>query len=175
MNSTNEVPRLANVCAGLLDDARTLLQRIPDETYRESLVGAEGGIGAQIRHCIDACSCLLEGVVERRVDYDRRRREARIEVDRRAASARLESLARSLRHTLAKEADHPLRIRLDEPDLPSEAGWTQSTLARELRFVASHVIHHFAIIALLLRSQGTEVPPDFGVAPSTLGHRRRAG
>ncbi len=175
MNSTNEVARLADVCAELLDEAQVLLRGLPDELYRVSLLGAEGGIGAQIRHCIDACSCLLDGVAERRVDYDRRRRDARIEMDRRAASARLDTLARSLRQGLAKEADHVLRVRLDEPELPDEAGWTGSTLARELRFVASHIVHHFALIALLLRSQGMVVPRDFGVAPATLGHRRRAG
>jgi len=47
----------------------------------------------------------------------------------------------------------------------SVIGW--STSARELAFVISHTIHHQAIIAVLLASQGVAVPHRFGVAPST--------
>jgi hypothetical protein len=43
----------------------------------------------------------------------------------------------------------------------------RSTLGRELAFVASHTIHHFAIVALLLRDMGIGVPARFGYAPST--------
>lgn len=170
----NQVARLAEVCAGLLDDAQVLLRGLPDEVYRASLLGAEGGVGAQTRHCVDCCDCFLAGVELGRVDYDRRRRDPRVEVDRRTAQARLVCLASELRNNVAHAPDQSLRVRLDEPDLPGDEGWTESTLARELRFVASHLIHHFAIIALMLQSQGMDCPPEFGVAPATLRFRRRS-
>ena len=43
-----------------------------------------------------------------------------------------------------------------------------SSLARELQFLTSHTIHHFAVIALILRAMDVEVDREFGVAPSTL-------
>ena len=50
----------------------------------------------------------------------------------------------------------------DEP-----ACWSRSTLDRELRFIQSHTIHHFALIGWMLRALGVRIPEDFGLAPST--------
>ncbi len=47
---------------------------------------------------------------------------------------------------------------------------TDSTLERELAMLASHTVHHYAIVALLLRIKGVVVPETFGVAPSTQRH-----
>jgi hypothetical protein len=44
-------------------------------------------------------------------------------------------------------------------------------MARELEFLLSHTVHHYAIVAILCRLQGIAVDDGFGVAPSTLRHR----
>jgi len=49
--------------------------------------------------------------------------------------------------------------------------WRRPTTLRELQFLFSHTIHHYALIANLLVMQGVEIGRDhsgFGVAPSTL-------
>ena len=43
---------------------------------------------------------------------------------------------------------------------------------RELLFLISHTVHHFALIAFMLRSFGIEPGDKFGVAPSTLRYRQ---
>jgi hypothetical protein len=48
-------------------------------------------------------------------------------------------------------------------------------VGRELQYLLSHTIHHYAIIGSILRAQGVEPGPDFGVAPSTLRHWGKAG
>ena len=53
-----------------------------------------------------------------------------------------------------------------------EQQWSRSTLRRELQFLLSHTIHHFALIGLLLSFHGVEPGEEFGVAPSTLKHWR---
>ena len=75
--------------------------------------------------------------------------------------------------------DVPGPAGAEMPDVPVHAGaemqevaWASSTIERELQFLASHTVHHFTVIALLLRLDGVEVDADFGVAPSTLHHRR---
>jgi hypothetical protein len=50
--------------------------------------------------------------------------------------------------------------------------WCRSTVARELQFLLSHTIHHYALIALVLRLQGFTTGEEFGVNPSTLRHWR---
>jgi hypothetical protein len=37
--------------------------------------------------------------------------------------------------------------------------------------LCSHAVHHFALIAMILRAHGIDVDPKFGVAPSTLRDR----
>ena len=59
----------------------------------------------------------------------------------------------------------------------SEAGsaeaydWTASTVGRELAYLLSHTIHHYALIRLLAYDHGVRLDAEFGVAPSTLKHR----
>jgi hypothetical protein len=43
-------------------------------------------------------------------------------------------------------------------------------VARELQFLQSHTVHHYAVIHLMLLQQGIRPDPEFGVAPSTLRH-----
>jgi hypothetical protein len=63
-----------------------------------------------------------------------------------------------------------------EADTGAGAEWNRSTARRELRFLLSHTIHHYALIALSLGTRGFEIPEalsGFGVAPSTLRHRKQ--
>src|SRR5262245_51244700 len=55
----------------------------------------------------------------------------------------------------------------------SNSDWSISSLKRELQFLLSHTTHHYALIALALRSRGFEPGSEFGVAPSTLRHWRK--
>ncbi len=68
--------------------------------------------------------------------------------------------------------DTPVNVLVDCGEggdcLPS-----RSTVGRELQFLVSHTVHHFAIIAVMHSSQGIELPPDFGIAPSTLKYQRQ--
>jgi hypothetical protein len=50
----------------------------------------------------------------------------------------------------------------------------ESSIDRELQVLSSHTIHHFALIAMTLRLHGVEMPPDFGMAPSTLRYQAEA-
>ena len=65
-----------------------------------------------------------------------------------------------------------LEIRLD-PRGRDEPDWCRSSLLRELQFLLSHTIHHYALIASLLERRGVRVRDElsgFGVAASTLEH-----
>jgi hypothetical protein len=44
---------------------------------------------------------------------------------------------------------------------------TTSTVAREIVFVTSHMVHHNAIMGSLLAAQGIQIGARFGVAPAT--------
>lgn len=48
-----------------------------------------------------------------------------------------------------------------------------SSLARELLFLASHAVHHYAVIKMHCAAQGISLGEDFGKAPSTVRHARQ--
>jgi hypothetical protein len=61
------------------------------------------------------------------------------------------------------------RCSADHPGVPQA-----SSLGRELHFLVSHTVHHYAIVRLLLENPDA-VDHAFGVAPSTLAWQRTAG
>jgi hypothetical protein len=153
----------------LLEQGQALIGRLSDACYG----GGDGlakPVGPHFRHVLEHYSCLLAGLPARRVDYDGRAREEAIETRRQAALDRIREQIGGLMPLAEADLEVPVEIRL-ECGLGAETEqWSRSTLRRELQFLLSHTIHHYALIGLLLEKRGVEVGPDFGVAPSTLKH-----
>ncbi len=169
-------PYLASQLLATLDQGRDLLASIDPELYRKSPQPiASSTIGAHVRHVLDGLGCLAQGAPEGAIDYDRRERDERIEEDPRAALARLDQIGTALA-ALEGQETRAVRARSDVPaELGPDAGWSSSTLGREILFGLSHTIHHFALIAMILRFLGGEPPEGFGVAPSTLRYWKEVG
>lgn len=142
----------------LLRQGADLLERLDDAQF--------AGIGPQIRHCLDFYACFLRGLPSGRIDYVHRERSARIESERELALGEWRATIEAL-EALDETAFLPaLEVRAEEG-----TDWSGSTPGREAQFLASHTIHHFAIVAILLRAVGIEPPEELGVAPSTLSSR----
>lgn len=127
----------------------------------------QSGVGGHFRHIHDYYRCFLVGLESGRVDYDRRERDPRFETELPYAAA---ELGRSIERLVAIVGrDDELLVKMDaDPSPGAPDPWSRSTVMRELRFLLSHTIHHYALIAMILKVQGFECGPDFGVAPSTL-------
>lgn len=158
----------------LLRQGIDLLQDIDDDIYRgeDSSFQTSYRVGPHLRHCVDAYRCLINGLAGRRIDYDGRERRADIEAERSAGLEALEAVSRALEAIRGEDPDTELRVKVDTPSEAPEA-WSRSSLRRELQFLVGHTVHHFALIALILRRDGFEPGRDFGVAPSTLQHWKR--
>jgi uncharacterized damage-inducible protein DinB len=165
-------PAAVGPLAAVLGQLAGLLDRLTDDQYTQKPVGVvPSNVGGHIRHNLDHVAALLRGLPEGRIDYDHRDRGTAVERDRRAA-------ARAIRRLCDELFDYPwdsipdtLRLSaLVTPDQPAIE--VETTPARELAFVLSHTIHHNALIGVMARLHGVELPPDFGYAPSTLAHRR---
>ncbi|HHN75482.1 MAG TPA: hypothetical protein ENK10_09665 [Acidobacteria bacterium] len=156
-----------------LQQGRELLAGLSTELYsRCVLTGASGSVGGQFRHCIDYYHCLLRGAASARIDYDRRERNPALEQDPAAAREALADLERRLAEIDGDLACRVVEVKADRFGVGAAARseWVGSTLERELLFLLSHTVHHFALIGLMLRQLGAPVDPTFGVAPSTLEH-----
>jgi hypothetical protein len=154
----------------LLDQGAAMLMLLSDELYGERR-GGWAPVGAQYRHLLEHYRCFFTGLEEGRVDYDARPRDERIERSREAAlAATLECLA--LLEPLEGAADRPLAVQMDSGAGPQRADWRPSSTGRELQFLCSHTVHHYALIKLLLEGTGLDLGVEFGVAPSSLAHQR---
>lgn len=162
----------ANAVVQTLRDLAGVVAELAPHQYTASIASMSGGtVGGHVRHCLDHIRALLDTAPGGIVDYDQRVRGTRIESDPQAARDEI----RRLRHVAEAAADRPaaspliVRVLLT-PDRPAVEA--PSTLGRELAFVLSHTVHHNAMIRSMALSLGVSLPSVFGVAPSTLAHRR---
>lgn len=158
-----------------LQQAVQLLASLSDEAYAAPAPHNLGSsVGAHLRHCLDHYDSFLAGLAVGRIDYDARRRDLRLEQERTAGIAKLNQLVDGLRAVLDR-ADARVVVKMDCGDNEDESTWwTDSCLRRELQFLISHTVHHYAIIKMVLTARGLAVIPEFGIAPSTLRYHQGA-
>ena len=96
-----------------------------------------------------------------------------VETQPAAAAERLVEITTAFEGLLGKELPVELMVKMDCGG--DEIPWQPSTPGRELQFLVSHTVHHFAMIGGICHSLGVEVDKDFGVAPSTLRHQMEVG
>lgn len=154
----------------VLRDGQSLLSLLDDADYCcQPSADHDSTIGQHMRHIADHYRALanLQGEV---LNYKVRRRNSAMESC--VATAREEFVAlEALIVTLSPGAINVIT----EVDFCSDASVTlPSSMERELAFVASHAIHHYALVAVLLRALGKQPPAQLGVAPATL-HWRQQG
>lgn len=162
---------LVGGCVRALERGLALLGCLDDRLYADTAgLPVQSGVGSHLRHCLDFYQSFVRGVRTGRVDYNRRERDTLVERDRACAAAKIEILIEELRALADIPGDTPLLISPEDCDALGADAWCASTLARELQFLLSHTVHHYALVALILRLQGFEPGEEFGVAPSTLAY-----
>jgi uncharacterized damage-inducible protein DinB len=158
----------------LLDQAEALIGQMSDRLYsnNENLRPFQSGVGMHIRHLLDFYKAFL-AMRDGTIDYDRRERSLALETDREAALEAIRSVGKALRGV--DDIDRRVLSKNDDGGRRDpQTAFNHSSIGRELQFLASHTVHHYAIIAMILAFQGFTPPKDFGVAASTLSYRRGA-
>lgn len=155
---------------GWLLQAGALLDGISDATYLAIPLGlAPHKAGSHLRHILEFYECFLSGLASSHIDYDSRKRDLSVEANRQAAQERICSIIRRFEDEPALRTDSIVWVRMEdsaESDVP--APLLVSSVGRELQVLSSHTIHHFALMAVVLRALGVPVDTEFGMAPSTL-------
>ncbi|MBO6524401.1 MAG: hypothetical protein JJ971_11280 [Balneolaceae bacterium] len=154
-----------------------LLSAVSDEQYSSNNGKYnKSGIGRHFRHIVEHYYSLL---AEQNgfVDYDARERDLRLENDREFMIQSMEKVSESLRNLNSDDLERRIKVRSNEGIGEENAPLSESTIRRELQFLISHTVHHYALIGLILKTMGFEPSPEFGIAPSTLKYEQefRAG
>ena len=172
MDASHE--RILHGADTLLLQGETLLLAVSPEQYSTRVPMALGGsLGTHYRHCLDHFVSLLRTGTGPVVDFDLRDRDPRIETDPDQSLALTQQIRASLAQWKPGDLARSVETRCEISYAPGASPVTGSTLGRELAYAIAHAIHHFAIIAILGRLQGIELPEEFGMAPSTLAHLRQ--
>ncbi len=150
-----------------LRQGEMLLQQLSDSAFNRPVDVVFGStIGMHFRHNLDHYSCFLQGLDSGCIDYAARQRDIRLEQDRSYAVAETSRIRSEIKKLLWRSNGMYLSIARDDGK-----GLAATSIVRELEFLLSHTVHHYAIVAIICRLQGIKLDEDFGVAPSTLRHR----
>jgi hypothetical protein len=125
-------------------------------------------VGQHIRHCVEHYEEFLQAITEQReLNYEMRPRDLNVEIDPVESVRRIE-IIRDLLRAHVVECREILMF-----DNGSRAP-ARSSITREIQYLLSHTVHHFALIAVIASLGGMQVPHNFGVAPTTLTYRESA-
>ncbi|MEO8041899.1 MAG: hypothetical protein ABI646_04725 [Acidobacteriota bacterium] len=152
-----------------LERGIAIIRDLGVETFRATKKG-NGSIGAHFRHNLDFVNSFLNGIAERRIDYNDRGRDTTVET--RPAHA-VEQMQFAMRRLKGVQPDIFDRIVMVRSEI-NEDVWHASSVAREIEFLHSHTVHHYALVSKLMAEAGRATGEEFGVAPSTLKFRSGA-
>lgn len=145
-----------------------LLSRLSTERYTQRTPACfNSTAGAHLRHVIEHYFSFFQGMQTGEIDYEARARDSLIETDPAYALAQLESVCDRLERL--KDAA-VLHVRSESLPGKMETVWCASSTLRELEFLLSHTVHHYALIGVICQLAGQSLPKNFGMAPSTLRH-----
>lgn len=127
-------------------------------------------VGAHLRHVVEHYEALVHGLPLGVIDYDGRPRDRRLEASPELAQDRLLGLRRVLGQWTPDMLERPVQV-LGQGGITGDFDFCViSSVGRELTFLASHAVHHFALLAEHLRRHGVPVPAHFGRAPGTVAN-----
>lgn len=157
----------------LLRQAAELLRGMDDVTYADGGRGPDvSPVGVHFRHLIDHYQAFFAGLPEGQIDYDLRQRQTPMETDRSLALATLLGIARDIERIDGVMAAREILVSSRSAGDSADPDWSRTTIKRELQFLVSHTVHHFALIKPLLVREGITLDEQFGYAPSTLAASR---
>jgi hypothetical protein len=126
-------------------------------------------IGQHVRHIIELFQCIENGYPDGVVNYENRKRDTAIETDKELALQLLQTIYANL-----GRPDKQLMLNASYDDHSTETVSITTNYFREIAYNLEHTIHHMALIRVGINEVSTiELPENFGVASSTVKHRKQ--
>lgn len=164
---------ITTACSGILEQISRLVEELtPEEYSRPVKVLGNYSLGQHIRHTLEFFICLEQGLMSGCVNYDKRAHDRLIESDKFIA---LNTLNRIRGFVEQQTDDRPLNLEIAYGLKPENYQQVPSNFLRELVYNIEHAVHHMALIKIGVREVAPRIslPPDFGVASSTLRYQQQ--
>lgn len=162
--------RLLGFNQQVLDQALALVGGHEVPGAPQSAPAFAGPVGAHLRHVVEHYEALVNGLTLGVVDYDGRPRDRQLEASPTLARQRLLSLREVIGQWTPDMLNRPVQV-LGQGGITGDFDFcVTSSVGRELAFLASHAVHHFALLVEHLQRHGVPVPAHFGKAPATVAN-----
>jgi hypothetical protein len=149
--------------------AETIRQLSPSQYVQPCTNLVNNTIGQHVRHIIELFQCLEKGYPGSSVNYEKRKRDVTIESDKELALQLLQEIYSNL-----GKPDKELILHACYDDQSREPIAIPTNYYREVAYNLEHTIHHMALIRVGINEvSDITLPEDFGVASSTVKHRKQ--
>jgi uncharacterized damage-inducible protein DinB len=178
MTSAPPLAHLWHYNSALLLQAVDMVKRLQDQAA-PTFVYAQA-VGPHVRHIIEHYEALLRHLgtpTSASVDYDARERDIAVQSQAEITKAKLRAIVvelESFSQETTWQLDTPMQTCLQIGAQGELQMTVPSSLGRELLFLSSHTVHHFALLGHYCKAAGVDLGHDFGKAPSTLAFERQA-
>jgi len=147
-----------------------VLQVKENEFCKPSEVLSGASIGQHLRHTLEFFICLEDGTSKGIINYDKRVHDKLIETDKFIA---LDAIQKIRNFILSQNEDKQLKLEVGYGFTTDDCVIIETNFWRELSYNIEHAVHHMAIIKIGIKQVASYIslPPDFGVAVSTIRYK----
>lgn len=160
-------------CTRILQQLSDLVNALHQEEFiKPSPTLSHSTIGQHLRHTLEFFVCLQQGYEKGLVNYDKRAHDKLIESDKFIALANIQSII----DFVDQFQDKPLRLEVGYDLVEDNFITVETNAVRELVYNIEHAVHHMAIMKIGVREVAPNIvlPPDFGIAASTIRYHETA-
>lgn len=162
---------LHHACLNILDQLTHLVKAIKEQDFDKPVPSlSHSTIGQHLRHTLEFFLCLQQGYERGVVNYDKRNHDKLIESDKHIALSALNKVREFVSSQLNDKA---LKLELGYDTTKDDIVIVDTNFLREIVYNIEHAVHHLALIKIGVREIAAYItlPPDFGVAASTIRHK----
>ena len=178
----------------IIEQAKQYLNSVSNKDFTDIISpNFMSSAGSHMRHIIDHYLALMSGLKNDLIDYDVRVRGSEIESSPQLAMEKLEEIAFWIKSLSADELNKTITLSTEVSVINKNVQQVKTSVVRELVFVGSHAVHHYAMIALITFAQQSlsqqkllqennvqkstkktdSLPQGFGLAPATATFLRK--
>ncbi|NOS94184.1 MAG: DinB family protein [Cyclobacteriaceae bacterium] len=164
--------QLSSAAGAILNQLSRLVEQLRDnDMLKPSRALSNSTIGQHLRHTLEFFICLEEGYDKGLVNYDKRNHDKLIETDKAIALGTIQRIIEFVNH---QQKDQPLKLEVGYHPTSEESLIVETNYFRELTYNIEHAVHHMAIMKIGIHEVAPYIslPPDFGVAVSTLRYHQ---
>jgi hypothetical protein len=157
----------------IIEQAQSYLNQVSEEDYT-AIISPNfiSSAGSHVRHIIDHYFALMSGLHNNVIDYDKRGRGSSLELYPTLAIDKLNEISEWIKSLSDRQLNTLLPLNTEVSMTSKNVQTVQTSIARELVFVGSHAVHHYAMIAQISFAQTKALPQTFGLAPATVSYMR---